>query len=258
MGEIRKGVTRFWDDYINRWLDGDDSLPSPLDDWFWSYRGTGRGAPTLAGMPEPYGGDLAGIDHEPRLVLLGLNPGAFSETFQSRTGIFSDEVRETGSHSRWLTSWPYLREPWTQHFPRPIPYVANRILFAQRWLEDPGASLKDLLTFEMYPWHSTIVNAPMKPSDGVLRDFIWEPLSEFNVDLIWAFGADWRKQAELLELPLIENLGYRGRDYGSRVESRAVRVYGLPTGQRLVVEWHKGGAGPPAADEVEPLRQALS
>jgi hypothetical protein len=48
-----------------------------------------------------------------------------------------------------------------------------------------------------------------------------------------------------------------GIDYGSRVRSRAVRVYALPSGQRLVVEWYTGSAGPPSAAETELLRAAL-
>lgn len=258
MGEIRRRVVEFWDDYVNRWLAGEDLLPEPLGEWFTSYPGTGLGAPTLDGIPEPYGGDLAGIAHEPRMVLLGLNPGAYLPAFQSRSGLFADEIRKLGSHSRWLTTWPYLRPPWTEAHPGPIPYVRNRILFAQRWLGDPHAGLHDLLTFEMYPWHSKTVNAAMRPPDGVLSEFIWGPLHEFEVELVWAFGAAWRGQAELLRLPLQDSLGNGGRPYGSRVAGRAVRVYGLPSGQRLVVEWHSGGAGPPASDEVELLRRALA
>jgi hypothetical protein len=52
-------------------------------------------------------------------------------------------------------------------------------------------------------------------------------------------------------------LGAGGDGYGSRVASRAVRTYGLESGQRLVVEWHTGRAGPPGAAETEILRKAL-
>jgi hypothetical protein len=72
-------------------------------------------------------------------------------------------------------------------------------------LDQPSASHHDLLIFECYPWHSTKITAPMKPS----------------------------------------------------APSRAVRVYTLPCGQRLIVEWHAGGAGPPNAAETALLRKAL-
>ena len=42
------------------------------------------------------------------------------------------------------------------------------------------------------------------------------------------------------------------------IPDRAVRVDALPSGQRLVVEWHKGSAGPPSAAEVDVLTTALT
>ena len=74
---------------------------------------------------------------------------------------------------------------------------------------------------------------------------------------VFAFGRPWHALASALGLPLAAALGAGGDDYGSAVASRAVRVYALNSGQRLVVEWHSGSAGPPSSEEIALLRRAL-
>jgi len=75
---------------------------------------------------------------------------------------------------------------------------------------------------------------------------------------VFAFGRPWEDVATALGLPIVDRLGRGGRPYGSQVPDRAVRVYALPSEQHLIVEWHKGSAGPPSAAEVTVLKTALA
>ncbi len=103
--KARRRVSDFWDRHVAAWLDGGDPVGPPLDSWFDSFTGSGRGAVTRDGFVEPYQGDLAGV-HEPRLVILALNPGIYHSAFQSRTGLFAEEIRHAGSYSGWARTWP--------------------------------------------------------------------------------------------------------------------------------------------------------
>ena len=40
----------------------------------------------------------------------------------------------------------------------------------------------------------------MRPSAQVLRDFVWAPLAEVAVPLLFAFGAEWALMCEQLGL----------------------------------------------------------
>ena len=77
----RERVAAFWDAHIAAWLNGEDQLPPWLEGWFDSYVGVGAGEVTREGFPEPYHGDLLGLEHTPRMVVLGLNPGEFHSRF---------------------------------------------------------------------------------------------------------------------------------------------------------------------------------
>jgi len=61
-----------WESVISDFLHGRRALPSPLDRWQASYRGGAAGKVELDAFPEPY---LGGLDREPRMVFLALNPG---------------------------------------------------------------------------------------------------------------------------------------------------------------------------------------
>ncbi|MFG2169470.1 anti-phage DNA glycosylase Brig1 [Micromonospora chersina] len=255
----RQCVAAFWDAHIAAWLNGEDQLPPWLEDWFDSYVGAGLGEVTRQGFPEPYHGDLLGLEHTPRMVVRGLNPGEFRSRFQSREGIFAEEIKRHCSYSRWATTCPYYRPPWT--LPDEMGenrYYQARLEFTRRWLQDPSADHRDLLIFECYPWHSKAITAPLRPPPEVIEEFVWEPIAELPVQDVFAFGRPWHDVAQALGLKETGTLGHGGTDYGSAVPSRAVRVYSLPSGQRLVVEWHAGAAGPPSAEETALLRKALS
>jgi len=253
----RDRVTDFWDDHIRRWLDGDDSLPDRLKGWFQSYQGSGAGTVTREGFPEPYLGDLAGHTATPAIVVLGLNPGQYQPHFQARSGLFANQIREAGAYSRWAATGPYASTSWTSVM-GPNRFHSARLRFARDWLDRPALNLPELVIFECYPWHSTAVTAPMKPAIDVIESFVWQPIAEVPVREVFAFGRPWAHVADALGLPIIDKLGAGGRPYGSAVPSRAVRVHELASGQRLVVEWHSGGAGPPNTAETRLLRQELA
>ncbi|MGK5518917.1 anti-phage DNA glycosylase Brig1 [Micromonospora sp. URMC 107] len=254
----RQRVAAFWDAHVESWLSGEDRMPDELKAWFDSYAGVGPGEVTRDGFPELYHGDLLGLEHTPRMVVLGLNPGEFRPRFQAREGIFAKEIKEHGSYSRWATTCPYNRSPWT--LPQEMGenrYYQARLAFTRRWLQDPTADHRDLLIFECYPWHSKAITAPLRPPPEVIDEFVWQPIAELPVRDVFAFGRPWDGIAQALKLPRTGRLGSGGRRYGSKVPSRAVRTYALPSDQRLVVEWHKGSARPPSAEETALLRDAL-
>jgi hypothetical protein len=96
------------------------------------------------------------------------------------------------------------------------------------------------------------------PPADVVDALVWRPIAELPAREVFAFGRPWDNLASGLGLPRTHALGAGGRDYGSTVPSRAIRVYGLPSGQRLIVEWHTGGAGPPSGTETAILKAALT
>lgn len=253
----RQRVADFWDAHIAAWLAGEDRLAAPLQDWFDAYPGVGSGEPTRDGFPEPYHGDLRGAEREPRVVVLGLNPGQYREKFQSRDGIFAEEIREKhGSYGRWQTTCPYNREPWTDVMGRNRYYQA-RLRFTRNWLQDPSADHRDLLIFESYPWHSTTFRGRFSPPSDIIDRFVWQPIAELPVRDVFAFGRSWHTIARAL--PLAEAGGFDAGSptYRSTAAGRKVRIHALPSGQRLIILWQPGYAGPPSAKEMELLRTAL-
>jgi hypothetical protein len=254
-----KHMTSFWDNHVNGWLNGNNALSDPLDGWFKSYAGKGRGEVTLEGMPEPWIGDLTSPERA-RLVILGLNPGDYRPAFQARTGIYAEQVRELGSYTQWAAKNPYLLEPWKKEFGINRYHLARQ-QFARRWLGDPDVPESAVVLLELYPWHSTGVTGLMRPDRDIIQRFVLDPIGEFsNVRDIFAFGKPWSSRLENLGLPLIDKLGngIDERDYGSSVASRSLRVYQLPCGKRIIVEWHSGSAGPPSAKETALLKAALA
>ncbi len=240
-----------WDAYIGAWLarPSPPPLPAPFGEWFASY----GGSVTKEAMPEPY----IGRWEAPRMVTLGLNPGQADTSFQGRHGIFADEIGELGAYSTWAASDPYRRSPWEDI--HGVNRYSRRLLdFARRWTGDESVSGADLLTVEMYPWHSKNVTATMRPPAGVLKEFVWRPLAEVSLPFFFAFGADWARMCEQLGLEPENRWGAGGKDFGSLVKSRTVITYRLSAAQRVVVSWQQGYAGPPRAEDVTRLRAVLA
>ena len=262
-------MTRFWDDHINGWLDGNNELPEPdtLGRWFRSYVGKGRGEVTLEGMPEPWIGDLTSPD-KARMVTLGLNPGAYIENLQSRSGLYAEQVRKLGSFTKWAATNPYLIDPWRGKkddnngvFGKNR-YHVTRANFARNWLGEHDLQDSSVVLLEMYPWHSIGVTAPMRSPRDIIKRFVLDPIDELtNVRDVFAFGRPWESRLNELGLKLIDKLGKNKaqveRDYGSKVASRSIRVFERPSGKRIIVGWHSGSAGPPNARETDLLKKAL-
>lgn len=76
----------------------------------------------------------------------------------------------------------------------------------------------------------------MQPPPQVIGEFMWQPIAELPAGEVFAFGRPWNDVALALRLPVVATLGFGDTGYGCHVPSRAVRVYALPSGQRLVVE----------------------
>ena len=244
----RDGVADFWDEVIAAWSRGDHPHEhEPLRTWFSGYRGTGRGAVTVDASPEPYIGPLATRHGQPRLVTLGLNPGAADLDFQGRSGKFADEMKR---FSDWAVTAPYLRDPWTEIHPQNR-YHESLLRFARRWLGDSTVRSEDILVLEMFPWHSERVTAAMRPDPSVIERFIWQPLSEIEVGEVFAFGAPWRRLAQDLDLQRISS------DIQLAVESRQVETFRLPSQQQLIVSWQAGYSGPPGAADATAIKKSL-
>jgi hypothetical protein len=251
MTTARNWLADFWDDHTERWLAGEDPMPEPLPRWYDSFKGRGRGEVIRDAFPEAYGGDLRGT---PRVVILGLNPGGADLRFQGRNGIFANEIRQLGSYSKWTASVPYMREPWTS-VNGDNPYGQRRLRFARTWLDEPDLTLEQVLTPELYPWHSARVTAAMEPPLDVIDRFVWQPLAEIDVEFVFAFGKPWLRQCEKLGLPEVGH--WDAAELGSPVESRTVVAFALPSRQWVVVSFYQGSAGPPKKEDALRLRDRL-
>src|SRR5262249_24274715 len=136
-------VAAAWNDVIARFLSGGPRLPPDIRRWRdESYLGHGLGAVELDALPEPYAGSLFG---EPRAVFLALNPGRADLTFQSRNGIFANEIRRLGTYSAWTATWPYQRNPWLAH-KGPNRHGLSRLAFMRRWHNDGDLAIARMLT----------------------------------------------------------------------------------------------------------------
>lgn len=243
----REEVVNFWDREIQRWVSGDHVLTRDLYDWKESYQGSGLGQVDLDVFPEPYVGAINGA--EPRLIMLGLNPGIATPEFQSMEGIFTRQIRES-SYSEWASTAPYVSDVWESEKGANV-YLRNRLSFAQRLHDEPEIQANQLLFMELYPFHSARVTASMTPPMHLLERFVFEPLAEFDVEHIFAFGKPWSGVAK--------QLGLSGRplEVDWRTGSRESTVYPLKSGQNLVVLSQTGYAGPPGVEDTELLRQEL-
>jgi hypothetical protein len=248
-------LTAYWDQAIGRFLVGGPAVPPDprLRSWSEAYRGRGRGAVNLDALPEPY---LGALDRRPAGVFLALNPGRAVLGFQGRSGRFADEIRQHGTYSAWAATWPYLRDPWVATM-GPNRHHRSRLAFLRAWTGQPTLSVDAMVTFELYPWHSTAVTGRMRPDPGVVREFVWQPVRELGAPL-FAFGKPWFGLLEDgLGLQVVDRLGAGGRPYPTQVPSRAVVVLRGEDGPVVIAESHLGSAGPPRRSETAVLREAI-
>lgn len=250
----RARIADFWDGLTAEWLAGGDPMPDPLPRWYASYQGRGAGQVTRDAFAEPYGGDLRG---NPRMVVLGLNPGAARLDFQARDGIYANAIRKWGSFSAWKAGADcYMDDEWSRVYGSNR-YAWNFVRFARRWLEDDTILARQILTLELYPWHSNRVIGRMAPPTDIIDTFVWQPLADVDVEFIFAFGKPWLEVCRALDLPEVGRWGQGGIDLGSAVASRSAVTFALPSGQWVVVSWQLGYAGPPGREDTVRLRERL-
>lgn len=247
-------LSGFWDKHTARWLDGEDPIPEPLGRWWSSYRGRGAGQPTRDCFAEPYIGPLNG---DVTVVTLGLNPGRAHPELQARDGDFAQEIRACGSYAAWAAPNPYLGDGWSQFAGAPNRYHHARQRFARDWSEGEAAD-PQVLTFELYPWHSTRVTGAIRPPSDVIHDFVWAPIFDLGARLVFAFGRPWVRVCEALGLAPAKHWAAGDPGFPTRVRSRVIQTYHLPDGGRVVVCWQSGYAGPPGREDTLLLRDLLS
>ena len=249
-------VADYWDIYVDKWLSGADPSDGPLRDWFAACGQRDAEQVARDGLPELYGGDLRRANARPCMVVLTKHAGEYFPGFQSRDGVFAQEIRVCGSYSKWATTGPYLRDAWTTAI-KPNAFYRDHLSFARRWLGNPALDHRDLVVFDAYPWHIASASRPILPPQPFVNNFIWQPIAEIRSRDVFAFGKEWNALAQGLGLKCVDMLGKGGRPYGSQTPDRAVRIYELPADKRMVVEWHKGGSGPPSDAETRILKTAL-
>lgn len=257
--KVLEELSSFWDDNINRYLNGEFPLDPPLDSWFGSYRGTGEGAVDREVMPEPYLGDLLRGEH--KMVFMGLNPGYPRPTAQARDGSYAHEIRELGSYRAWAATWPYLRDLDLLEWGRNT-FHDSRYQFMRNWYEDSALEHGHMLNWELYPWHSKKVQGSrMRPPVEVIRRFVWEPIAATQARWIFAFGVDWYDQLEQLGLKELIHLGHGGESYPTETKPRAyrkVKVYEGPSNAFVVAMSTAAAAAPPKKREADILKEEFS
>ncbi|MDP8942578.1 MAG: hypothetical protein M3N16_00410 [Actinomycetota bacterium] len=180
-------------------------------------------------------------------------------TFQHRAGVFAGEIRERG-YRAWAATWPYLREPWES---KVGPNSHNRAMrrFLRRWHGDDRLDERDMVTFELYPWHSPSLTANVRTSPDVARRFVLEPLEDLAPLPVFALGSAWfallRDHAARLALEPRGVFGEGGEPWPGRVRSRRAVVLRSRAGNLVVGLKHQGSDDPPAEDEVEVLRHLV-
>jgi len=107
----------------------------------------GNGAVDLERYPGPYVGDLRAVEYEPRVVLLGLNPGVGYDSLQSISGLWAQRIAGSG----YSYCYCFRRSPeedpraWRELHGKRSRYWLRCVLSAQWWLNDQPASVRSEL-----------------------------------------------------------------------------------------------------------------
>jgi len=168
----RKELAAFWDEQLDRWLQG-KALDPILREW----KAAWAGEVDEWAFPEPWMGPL--LD-KPRIVIGGLNPGRAHAELQSRRGRSARRVQEVG-FTAWAAPRPFniSGAEWQEAGFGRIRLDEDRLTFARSFLRDPSVSFGSVLTLELYPWHSPgLGRHPIRVPPHILDEFILQPLSE--------------------------------------------------------------------------------
>lgn len=101
------------------------------------------------------------------------------------------------------------------------------------------------------------MTAPIAPPAEIIETFVWQPLADIPVELVFAFGKAWLWVCDALGLPEVGRWGRDGVDLGSPVASRVAVAFALPSGQWVIVSWQSGYAGPPGSEDTLRLRERV-
>lgn len=259
MTNAAQELTDLWDEVVSGWLEGGTTVPDELRPWFNAYRGRGRGEVDPEAFPEPYLGDLT---TKPAGVVLALNPGEVFPEFQYRDGHFAREIRELGSYSTWAATWPYLRDEGPR-LPkgRGRKFHNMRWSFMKNWYREPSLPASKMLAFELYPWHSTGLTAPILMSSREMKRFlqryIWQPILDSGTDYVFGVGKDWFPILRSLATEEVVTLGREGEPCPFHEPTRTVLVCQGPGGMLIIGNKIGNVASPIPARDVEVLQQAL-
>jgi hypothetical protein len=113
---------------------------------------------------------------------------------------------------------------------------------------------------ELYPWHSNSLSAGLSCPVDIVQRYVLQPLSELDVQSVFAFGRPWHHVASGAGWQEICRYGENGKHFpGPSVAGWNVVLYRAePIKVPLVVSWQKGYAGPPGRNRLETLRAILS
>ncbi|MDQ3964633.1 MAG: hypothetical protein M3277_12105 [Actinomycetota bacterium] len=259
MGNAAEELTALWDQVITEWLEGGSSVPDRLKPWFDVYSGSGRGQVDPEAFPEPFLGDLS---LRPAGVTLALNPGEVFEEFQYRNGIFANEIRASGSYSKWAAGWPYLRAEGPR-LPdgRGRDFHRKRLTFLRNWYGTTSIPPSRMIAFELYPWHSTGLTRSIifrsQTARSFIERFIWSPIVDSRTPFVFGVGKDWFPVLRSFATQELVILGYDGEPCGFNESKRTVFVGRGPNGMLIIASKTHNVASPIPADDVDTLRTAL-
>jgi len=266
----RREAADFWDDYILAWIQGEaaletwlaeqePSIQSDLTRWMNSYCGTGKGALDLSCFPDPYVGNLRGSEKEPRMICLGLNPGVGYPSLQGRGGLWTNRILDSSYSSCVERSVPGDPSGWLQYHKKESPYWRKLINFGKRW---HGVSFthKDLLNFELYPWHSNCLTAGLDCPVDIIQRYVLSPLSGIDCKLVFAFGKSWKQVCSNANMRAIERYGEGFQPFpGVDCPGWSVVLFQSSASPKVfVVSWQKGYAGPPGKERIPTLQAILN
>ena len=161
-------------------------LPDPLPRWRRSY----DGEVDLSAYPEAFIGDLRGEKREPRIVVLGLNPGIAYPELQGFEGVWTCAARKDTYSRSSKHRVPFENGDWRKlHNGKDSRYFVNLVRFAKSWLRDEKAVVADILNMEMLPFHSKKKTRDIRPPHDILENYVWAPLREMETEVIFAFGS---------------------------------------------------------------------
>lgn len=259
MTNAAQGLKELWDEVVAGWLEGGSTVPDELKPWFDSYGGKGRGTVDPEAFPEPFLGDLT---TKPSGVVLALNPGEVFPNFQYRDGHFANEIRQLGSYSRWAATWPYLRDEGPR-LPkgRGRKFHNMRWSFLKNWYRAPALPASTMLAFELYPWHSTGLTAPILMSAPDVAHFIeryiWQPIIDSGAQYVFGVGKDWFPVLRSLASEELVTLGRDGEPCPFTEPTRTVLVCRGPGEMLIIVNKIGNVASPIPARDTEILQQEL-